>query len=56
MADERTNRYHEESLRLLERASDRTASSVSVTELARDAVSYAGLNHPVLRGSVFEAP
>jgi hypothetical protein len=55
MADERTNRYHQTTLRLLERASDRTASSVSVTELARDAVSYAGLDHPVLRGSVRSA-
>jgi hypothetical protein len=55
MADARTNAYHQKTLDLLARASSPELPAVEANQRARDAVSYAGLNHPVLRGSVSEA-
>jgi hypothetical protein len=55
MADDRTNAYHQKTLQLLQQASAPALSAKAAALRARDAVSYAGLNHPVLRESVFEA-
>jgi hypothetical protein len=55
MADERTNAYQAKALDLLKQARAPALSNKLATLKARDAVSYAALNHPVLRESVFEA-
>lgn len=55
MADDRTNDYHRKTLELLGQAQAPGTAVHDTTLKARDAVSYAGLNHPVLRESVFEA-
>jgi hypothetical protein len=55
MADERTNAYQQKTLELLGQAEDPKLSEKQATLRARDAVSYAGLNHPVLREAVLEA-
>lgn len=55
MADERTNQYHQKALSLLKQAQAPLLSAKLSAQRARDAVSYAELNHPVLRESVFEA-
>lgn len=55
MADERTNVYHAKALDLLQQSEAPTLPNKGATLKARDAVSYAALNHPVLRESVFEA-
>ncbi|MFZ5895240.1 MAG: ABC transporter permease [Myxococcota bacterium] len=55
MADERTNSYHERTRQLLNEAKKPELTNREAVLKARDAVSYAGLNHPVLRESVFEA-
>jgi hypothetical protein len=55
MADARTNDYHD---RVLTRLAESQAPGLSKKEIIaknRDAVTYATLNHPVLRESVFEA-
>jgi len=55
MADARTNAYHQKTVALLTRAAAPGLPAVESNQQARDAVSYAGLNHPVLRRSVLEA-
>lgn len=55
MADDRSNEYHDKAERLLHKAEAPTLSAGDAMGLARDAVSYAGLNHPVLRESLLEA-
>lgn len=55
MADDRTNAYHQKTQQLLGQAQAPALSAKAAALRARDAVSYAGLNHPVLRESVFEA-
>ena len=55
MADARTNEYQKKTESLLAQASKPELSAHASSSLARDAVSYAGLNHPVLRESLLEA-
>lgn len=55
MADDRTRRYQQKTVELLKQAESKGISVRDAALRARDAVSYAGLNHPVLRDSVFEA-
>ncbi|MGC4090045.1 MAG: ABC transporter permease [Polyangiaceae bacterium] len=55
MADERTNLYQRRSEQLLKEARAPELGGREALLKVRDAVSYAGLNHPVLRESVFEA-
>jgi hypothetical protein len=55
MADARTNAYHQKSVELLKSASSPALPAVEASQRARDAVSYAVLDHPVLRRSVLEA-
>ncbi|NQU42050.1 ABC transporter permease, partial [bacterium] len=55
MADEMTNVYHEKSEAYLAASAEPDLSKHESTQLARDAVTYATLNHPVLRESIFEA-
>lgn len=55
MADARTNEYQKKTEALLARASQPELSAHASSSLSRDAVSYAGLNHPVLRESLLEA-
>lgn len=55
MADARTNLYHQKSVELLKSASAPDLPAVEASQRARDAVSYAVLDHPILRRSVMEA-
>jgi hypothetical protein len=55
MADARTNEYQQKTESLLAQASKPELSAHAASSLSRDAVSYAGLNHPVLRESLLEA-
>ncbi len=55
MADARTNAYHQKSVELLKSASSPELPVLEASQRARDAVSYAVLDHPVLRRSVLEA-
>lgn len=55
MADRRTNEFHERTGTHLTAAADAARSQHERTLSARDAVTYATLNHPVLRRSIAEA-
>lgn len=55
MADERTNEFQEKSVSRLEASQTENISSQESTLLAREAVTYSTLNHPVLRKSIAEA-
>ncbi len=55
MADERTNRFHQRGEELLEAQSDPNLTQLERTITAQNAVTYATLNHPVLRASIVEA-
>lgn len=55
MADERTIEFHEKSTKLIEEAVRPDQSEHKAILLARDSVTYATLNHPVLRAKIFEA-
>ena len=55
MADERTNDYHDKVLTHLEQSREPSLSKKASIQEARQAVTYATLNHPKLRESIFEA-
>ncbi|MCX5659875.1 MAG: hypothetical protein NTW19_09155 [Planctomycetota bacterium] len=55
MADQRTNDFHERTLAYISEASAPGLPKHEQTLAARDAVTYATLNHPVLRRSITEA-
>lgn len=55
MADERTIEFHDKSKTLLEESFRKGQPADRSRLLARDAVTYATLNHPVLRKKIFEA-
>ena len=55
MADERTEAFHAKSERLLRESQAEDVSKHAAVLLAREAVTYATLNHPVLRGLIGEA-
>ena len=55
MADERTNAYHAKVLSGLRKSKSPELSKSAAIMEAREAVTYATLNHPVLRESIFEA-
>lgn len=55
MADQRTNDFHQRTLSYLEEAGAAGLPLHEKTLAARDAVTYATLNHPVLRRSITEA-
>lgn len=55
MADEQTRSYHRKTTERLEWSRESAATQVEADRMARDAVVYAMLSHPVLRDSVFEA-
>jgi hypothetical protein len=55
MADARTNAYHEKVRTRLAESQSLDPSNKEAVAKAREAVTYATLNHPVLRESIFEA-
>jgi len=55
MADERTNTYHQKTLSFIEKSNQPDITYKNRIQLSRDAVTYASLNHPVLRESIMEA-
>ena len=55
MVDERTNRYHEKVVTHIDQSQAITLSKKESIREARQAVTYATLNHPVLRESIMEA-
>ncbi|MBN1516241.1 ABC transporter permease [Candidatus Sumerlaeota bacterium] len=55
MADERLVEYQREAERLLEQSADRSLPAQRRREIEREALTYAALNHPVLRRNVWEA-
>jgi len=55
MADERTNVYHKKTEEKLEQSTEKGLTKQDSLRHARGAVTYATLNHPVLRESVAEA-
>lgn len=56
MADEQTNTYHDKTIARLEEVRENAnAPHHTKAQLAREAVTYATLNHPVLRDSIMEA-
>ena len=55
MADERAQAFQQRSLDSLQAAASKKLAKRSTTLRARDAATYAMLNHPVLRGNIFEA-
>jgi len=55
MADARTEEFHEKSEKLLAESAAPNVSKHEASLLAREAVTYATLNHPVLRQSIAEA-
>jgi hypothetical protein len=55
MADERTQAFHEQAATLLADSATNAPSQHAGLLLQRDAATYAILNHPVLRRSIFEA-
>ncbi|MBD3240202.1 MAG: FtsX-like permease family protein, partial [Chitinivibrionales bacterium] len=56
MADEQTNEYHDKTMERLEQVNEaEEAPKHEIVQLARSAVTYATLNHPVLRNSIMEA-
>lgn len=55
MVDEQIEEYHQKTFALLDRSEADTLTQREAELVARDAVTYATLNHPVLRDSIFEA-
>lgn len=55
MADERVRAFHSRSQALVERAETQDTTRYAVERDERAAVTYATLNHPVLRRTVYEA-
>lgn len=55
MVDERTEDYQREALKYLDASTQSGQPHRAAVAAARDAVTYAELNHPVLRRAVFEA-
>jgi len=55
MTDEQMERYHLKSRQALEAARSKDLSQQEEIDLARDSVTYATLNHPVIRDNINEA-
>ncbi len=55
MADEQTHEFQKRSTEWLEQAADPSRSRKASLLASRDALTYATLNHPVLRRNIFEA-
>ncbi len=55
MSDERAHKFHDRAGDFLEQSQQTDVSELESTLAARDAVTYAELNHPVLRHSIREA-
>ncbi len=55
MADARTNEYHQKVITHLDQSQENSLSKKASIREARQAVTYATLNHPVLRESIMEA-
>lgn len=55
MADKRTREFQEKGVTLVDQATAEGLSQKAATQRARDALSYATLNHPILRNNIFEA-
>ena len=55
MADKLTYSYQKKSMDLLAKSEDASRPQRAATLAAQDSVTYSILNHPVLRGAIFEA-